>query len=255
MPVRTANDIRRVVEGVFTVVPEKSNEHEVTIICPEPGCGDRSGNRGINVGTLLTNCWRCGKGGHLGSWAKRLGYELDLEEGGRMVGATIDEVAGLLDELSETEHVRPVSGYVPSVELPEGFTYVKDEPDCAYARLIGRMARQEVGALRDFSSLRVGPSRLLPGPHVHETQERRHHEEISGPRRADPRVPVLDSRDRRAARERGHPDFRRVHPEPHQPEKRAAPSRNRGLRPPVHLQAQSVAAAVREDQPNPKTLP
>ncbi len=159
MPVRTAHDLRRLLEGTFTVIPEKSNEHEVTIICPEPTCGDRSGNRGIAVRSLLTNCWRCGKGGHLGNWAKRLGYALDLEEGERLVGATIDEVAGMLDQLNSVQHAQPVSGYVPSVDLPDGFTYVKDELDCAYARLIGKMARQKNLELEDLIAEGVGFTR------------------------------------------------------------------------------------------------
>lgn len=156
MPISTANDIRRAIEGVFTVIPEKCNAFEICIICPEPGCGDRSGNRGIAVKTLLTNCWRCGKGGKLGPWAKRLGYELDLEEGERTVGATFDEVEQLMSTLNEVGRVQPLSGYVPEVPLPLGFTYVKDEPDCSYSRLIGRMARQKNLELEDLIEEGVG---------------------------------------------------------------------------------------------------
>src|ERR1700690_3430711 len=87
--------IRTLVEANFEVVPGRSNEQEITILCGL--CRDSSGNRGINLTTGLTNCWRCGVGGTLKSYAARVGIELDLS--GETTSATLEELEESLEAL------------------------------------------------------------------------------------------------------------------------------------------------------------
>ncbi len=140
----------------FTVVPTRCTSQEVVILCPQ--CGDASGNRGVSVKTLATNCWRCAKGGGLLRWAEGLGVTIDLGDT-TPVGIEVDALDGLLETLDQQHDAVQPSGYVPEVKLPEGFTRIEDEPDSAYTRLIVKMAERKGLTREDFYRAGVGFTR------------------------------------------------------------------------------------------------
>lgn len=152
-----ADQIRDFVRTNFVEVPERSRGDEVVFVCPVPGCADRSGNRAVNVRTGLTSCWRCGKGGPFGPWLRRLGYTMPDEDAPQAVD--FDELGALIDDLSSVGRTEAVSGYVPSVELPSGFTRLEDEPDGVYTKLIARMAKRKRLSLDDLIQAGVGFTR------------------------------------------------------------------------------------------------
>ena len=142
------------INALFTVVPDRSNREEIIIICPEPTCGDKSGNRSINVKTGKTNCWRCNKGGEFVRWAKNLGYTI---EEGETQAVHLDSLTGLSDEISESHRI-----YVPSsvdVNLPRGFIPLSQEPESAYYTLIAKMAMRKNLLIDDFVEAGVGFTR------------------------------------------------------------------------------------------------
>lgn len=145
----------REVESTFEVVPAKRTSHELVFLCPE--CGDKSGHRSLNLSTGQTYCFRCGKGanrkGHFLAWAKALGYEFSAEDG------TINiPVEKLLSDDTDTKKMPPVT----KLKLPDGFIRLEDEPDSAYARLIGKMAVRKNLLLEDFIEAGAGFTRVDP---------------------------------------------------------------------------------------------
>ena len=150
--------LRLQVEALFDVIPERSQGDELVFVCPEPGCGDRSGNRSVNLRTGRTNCWRCNRGGDFVLWAGRLGFPVDLEE---EPAPSIKELDGLVDTL-DADRSRLAGSYVPSVELPRGFTLLSREPKGAYARMIGRMAARKHLELKDLIDAGAGFTRDHP---------------------------------------------------------------------------------------------
>lgn len=142
------------VHAIFSVVPDRSTREELIILCPEPNCGDKTGNRSINVKLGKTNCWRCNKGGDFVRWAKSLGYSI---EDGETQAVGIDTLEGLSDEIDRVE-----KSYVPSlvdVKLPRGFIALRDEPDSAYYRLIAKMAKRKNLSIEIFADAGVGFTR------------------------------------------------------------------------------------------------
>lgn len=142
------------VHSLFQVVPDRSTKEELIIICPEPGCGDKNGNRSINVKSGKTNCWRCNKGGHFVRWARGLGYSI---EEGETQSVSIDTLELLSDEIDNTDRT-----YMPksiSTPLPRGFVPLRDEPESGYAYLIGKMAKKKKLSLEAFSAAGVGFTR------------------------------------------------------------------------------------------------
>lgn len=142
------------VNALFQVVPDRSTKEELIIICPEPGCGDKSGNRSINVKSGKTNCWRCNKGGNFVHWAKSLGYVI---EEGETQSVSIDTLELLSEEIDRDE-----KHYVPksiSTPLPRGFVPLSHEPDSGYAYLIGKMAKRKNLSLEVFLDSGVGFTR------------------------------------------------------------------------------------------------
>ena len=142
------------VNALFSVVPDRTTREELIIICPEPNCGDKSGNRSVNVKSGKTNCWRCGVGGSFVRWAKSLGYAV---EEGETQAVSIDSLESLSDELDKVDRV-----FMPSsvgVSLPRGFISICQEPDSAYAMLIAKMARRKKLSIEVFSEAGVGFTR------------------------------------------------------------------------------------------------
>ena len=156
MPSYSPSQLRAQIESLFEVVPERSSGDEVVFLCVEPGCNDVSGNRSVNLKTGLTNCWRCGKGGNFIQWCKRLGYPIELQD---EPGVSAGELDAVIDSLSEKYAPRSAN-YVTSVKLPNGFTPLSQEPDGAYARLIGRMAKRKHLDLADFIEAGAGFTRV-----------------------------------------------------------------------------------------------
>ncbi len=154
----SSDQIRLFINEYLTEVPERSHGDEITVVCPQPSCGDSSGNRSVSLRTGLTNCWRCNVGGHISWWAKSLGFPVDFDD--LEPGAIqIDELANLVDALDKVGDTVKPSGYVPSVALPSGFTRLADEPECAYSRLITRMARRKKLDFDDLANAGVGFTR------------------------------------------------------------------------------------------------
>jgi len=129
------SQIRSVVENYFEVIPSRSNEREIVILCGL--CHDTSGNRGVNTTTGLTNCWRCGKGFTLKNYAKELGIELDIEE---EVSGEIDDLDESLAELGETRNRTEI---VTEVKLPSGFMPLTRDGRDGYHRMAAGMARRK----------------------------------------------------------------------------------------------------------------
>lgn len=153
MPSYSPSQLRTQVEALFDVVPERSSGDELVFLCPS--CGDRSGNRSINLRTGKTNCWRCNAGGDFVRWARGLGYPVEIEDD---QGVSIDELDTLIGSLGEKDAPRQPN-YVTEVSLPQGFIPLAQEPDGAYAHLIGRMAKRKHLDLEDFIEAGVGFTR------------------------------------------------------------------------------------------------
>lgn len=141
--------LKRVVESLFRVVPERSTSNELAFICPEPGCGDATGNRSVNLRTGQCNCWRCNKGGNFVAWARRLGYVLD-EDTGDAGSRNLDEINMFSVEQRQTEAV------VKDIALPAGFRWCSDYPHSIYTALIGEMAERKNLTLQDLLQAQVG---------------------------------------------------------------------------------------------------
>lgn len=148
--------LRAEIENTFNIVRERSTRLELCFVCPEPGCGDQSGNRSVNLQNGKTSCWRCGKGGNFLSWARSLGYRF----------ANSDDVAivGSLDTWDDDEKSRDKL-YLPSVQaisLPKGFIPISDDPDAIRSRYIVDMARRKHLDYQDFVDAGVGFTREDP---------------------------------------------------------------------------------------------
>lgn len=157
MPRLNAAALKRIVHALFDVVENRSTDTEMTIICPQPGCGDSSGNRSINLQTGVTNCWRCGVAGPLVKWAAKLGHEIDTDDEGLYFDNDLK-----LEGLEFTKKTGEMVPYVNDITLPSGFVPLADEPDSGYARLVARMAKRKNLTLEDFIAARAGFTRTNP---------------------------------------------------------------------------------------------
>ena len=140
------------IESTFSVVPSRSTANELVFVCPEPGCGDQSGNRSVNLLTGKTNCWRCNKASNnFVAWARHLGFAFSNDEN---VGVATDF------EPLEVRRLRTHLPPVRPVKLPDGFQYIADFPDSVYTRYIGEMAERKNLTLDDFVRANVGFTRV-----------------------------------------------------------------------------------------------
>jgi hypothetical protein len=152
--------LRKVIESTFTVISSRSSVKELAILCEQPGCGDQSGNRSVNLETGKTSCWRCGKGGNIIPWMRSLGHEPDLTNMDLYENREIDSMVGDLDSAYATK--RSVVAYVNDVKLPRGFVKLEDEPDSGYAKLIRKMALRKNLDLETFIRAGAGFTREDP---------------------------------------------------------------------------------------------
>ena len=142
------------VESMFEVIPSRSTPTEVTFVCPQPSCSDKTGNRSVNLNTAATNCWRCNVGGNFFRWAQRLGYDVQDDN-----DVSLIDVSDLEDSLSRGHDKTMIPFIQPDIRLPRGWTRVANEPDCAYAKWIGRMAVRKNLELNDLIQADVGFTR------------------------------------------------------------------------------------------------
>jgi len=152
----TGAQIKSAVENLFTIVRARSTAVELHFICPEPGCGDSTGNRSVNLKTGKTNCWRCNHGGDFAAWMHRLGF--DIEDDGTVDSAVPLEELDLTLPMNE-QNVLPI---VADVKLPVGFTYCADKPKSVYTRLIAEMAVRKNLDIEDFYDADVGFTKVDP---------------------------------------------------------------------------------------------
>lgn len=153
------NSIKLNAESLFQVVKARSTSEELVIICPQPGCGDRSGNRSINLKTGATNCWRCNKASrNFFQWCRQLGYEVD--EDGVDTGMTATDAQTMLGNVGK--HAKVLVPVVSGIRLPQGFETCADNPKSVYTRLIGEMAVKKHLRLDDMLEAGVGFTRNNP---------------------------------------------------------------------------------------------
>jgi hypothetical protein len=143
--------LKQEIESTFHVIADRSHGDELMIVCPE--CGDKSGNRSINLKNGQTYCFRCNKGvnnkGFFMSWAKALGYAFTSEDGLSSVPAA----QVLYAEDKTQQSAVPV---VERVDLPKGFTPIVSTPKNYYTKLITDMARRKNLDYPDFVEANVG---------------------------------------------------------------------------------------------------
>lgn len=141
------------------MVDERCSPDEVVIICPEPGCGDQSGNRSFSLKTNLTNCWRCGKTTTSSRvavfWLRQHGIEVSAED------LQAEPLLGAADLLAQELDAAPAPDN-HQVSLPAGFTALTADPSSVYAELISAMARTKRLELVDFERAGVGFTKVGP---------------------------------------------------------------------------------------------
>lgn len=140
-----ASQIKIFVEANFKSVPERNVADELVVICPQPGCPDKSGNRSINFRTGKTACFRCNVNGSFVAWVRRLGFTVDEEDDDST--CTSEELVKMLEPVYSQGLVTPA---MSTAQLPEGCHRVADELKSAYTRSIEKMAIKKHLTLEDM---------------------------------------------------------------------------------------------------------
>lgn len=145
-----SSQLKREIASVFEVVKDRSTPDEICIICPVPGCQDRTGNRHINVKTLKTHCWRCAdpQPHHLKSLLRLVGVEFEdsrVLEPGELV--------------FETRRFREALTPVQVVPLPAGFQLLSENRNSCYWRFCKAMAERKHLAIEDLEEAGAGFTR------------------------------------------------------------------------------------------------
>jgi hypothetical protein len=149
--------LARFIDGHFEVVRNRSSGDEMFFVCPI--CGDATGNRAVNLKTGLTNCWRCKEKqpGHILSWLRSVGYEVNQDDIGTSLGNQ-DIGAAVRQALSGTEGYRKRGAAACS--LPKGFTTVWDAVEQrrhkGACNLVSMMAADKNLSLDDMAEMGVG---------------------------------------------------------------------------------------------------
>lgn len=147
--------LKREIETTFNVVRQRSNQNELTFICPQPGCGDSNGNRSVNLKNGKTSCWRCNVGGDFINWARKLGIRFSN-------AADVTSNLSLKELFDIKPEIRSILPVVAEVKLPAGFTRMADEPKNVYTRLIGEMAVRKNLLPEDLSAVGCGFTSVAP---------------------------------------------------------------------------------------------
>ncbi len=153
--------LRRLIDLHFDVVEDRSSGDEVTIICPEDGCPDRSGNRSINIVSGATNCWRCSS---CNGSVFQLFRSQEIDASEVFTEFQIDSDADPfaddeLDQAVESIEQSPEPGG-HEVDLPQGFTALADDPTSVYAQMIGAMAVRKNLDFQAFADAGVGFTKI-----------------------------------------------------------------------------------------------
>lgn len=146
------NRLRQEIGSLFTVVKERCTNEEIYIVCPVPGCPDKTGNRSINLKTGKTYCWHCrdkSKGNFFG-WAKHLGYTVSQEEAHQV---SREELAALIERKEEREPLTPLP---VDLKLPAGFKLLSENRKSCYWRFIREMAERKNLTIEDFEAVGAG---------------------------------------------------------------------------------------------------
>lgn len=146
-----ADRLRYQIESSFQVVKDRSTPEEICIICPVPGCQDKTGNRYLNVKTLLTHCYRCeGKSvGHIRSLFKIVGVVFD------------DDQAMEPEQLKDMMRgpVKKALTPVQNVDLPEGFSLLRKNRESCYWQFCKEMAERKNLGIEDLEQTDAGFTR------------------------------------------------------------------------------------------------
>ena len=144
--------LRRLLEQNFDLVKERSNDEEIVIICPEPGCPDKTGNCSINVQKGTVHCWRCNVSAHIIPFLTK--HEVDFENESLEDLVTDNPLESLEQSLEDK------APQIVDIELPEGFTLLSQEPNSIYVKLIAQMAERKHLYLQDFIDIGAGFTRV-----------------------------------------------------------------------------------------------
>ena len=128
--------LKRFLESTFEVIRHRCTSTEIVTICMAPGCHDGSGNRGFNLKTGLTHCWKCRAGGDAVRFLRWLGYAVD-DAGAQ--SCSVEDLWAALDN-PRPKSIVPV---ISEISLPKGFRCCYDQPDSQYTKQIGDMARRK----------------------------------------------------------------------------------------------------------------
>ncbi len=172
--------LRSEIAASFQIVKERSSDDEICIICPVPGCGDKNGNRHINIKTLYTHCWRCP--------AKQPSHVRSLF---RIVGLEFEDNHVLEpDELIDLLKSKPKKALTPvqDVPLPEGFELLSENRESCYWQFCSEMAGRKHLGIGDLEAASAGfvregdwePFCIFPvveGPRIVYYQGRRYSDE------------------------------------------------------------------------------
>lgn len=174
------DQLRSEIAASFQIVKERSSDEEICIICPVPGCGDKTGNRQINIKTLRTHCWRCqGKQPkHVKTLFRAVGLEFE------------DDHVLEPNELMDLLRGKPQKAMTPiqEVPLPEGFEMLSENRDSCYWRFCREMAERKHLGIEDLEAVNAGFARegdwepfcifpVIEGPRIVYYQGRRYSDE------------------------------------------------------------------------------
>jgi hypothetical protein len=143
--------LRHEIASSFTVVKDRSTDDEICILCPVPGCEDKSGNRHINVKTLYTHCWRCGpkQPRHVKSLFQLVGLDFNDDH--------------VLDPAELREMLRGTTKWVrtpvQNLALPEGFTLLSRDRRSCYWKFCAEMAERKNLSIEDLEEAQAGFTR------------------------------------------------------------------------------------------------
>lgn len=143
--------LEHAIASAFTVVKDRTTSSEICIICPVPGCQDKTGNRFVNTKTLFTHCYRCE--GKQPRHVKSLFWSVGLEFEDQHI-LEPDELQALLKG-----KVQPALTPVQEVELPTGFQILRENRHTCYWRFCKAMADRKHLAIEDLEEAEAGFTR------------------------------------------------------------------------------------------------
>lgn len=143
--------LRHEIASTFQIIPDRSSEDEICILCPVPGCGDKSGNRYINVKTLFSHCWRCSnkQPSHVRTLFHIMGLEFN------------DDHVLEPEELRELLRGKSQRALTPiqEVDLPPGFELLSQSRNSCYWRFCREMAERKRLNIEDLEEAGAGFTR------------------------------------------------------------------------------------------------